>query len=447
MRRRRTVLAALAGLAGCGSRSESTQTATDRSPPPSQSATENESPTETESAAAAGVDAARAAVNAAADGAFERAHDQFAPAAGVSLDRLRRLWAGMTAQHGTFDRITATTVENQSAAVLNVACAMADTRWAFPFDENGTLTGVRLPTGYSPPAYADRAALTERSATVAGELPATLTLPAGDDSVPGVVLVHGSGPLDRDETVGPNRTFRDLAWGLASRGIAVLRYDKRTHAMDVPTSEQTLDSVTIADAVAAVERLGATDRIGRRIVVGHSLGAVATPRILARSGADAGALLAANARNILAVATEQVRHQLSVVGGLSESDERQLARVESAFDNVRAGEYPAGRLVVGRPAGWWRSLLAYDQVAAALDADQPLRLVQGDRDYQIPHETEFTRWQDALADRPRTSFRLFERLSHHFHPGTPPSLGAEYVFHDNVARVVVEDLAGWIRSV
>ena len=45
---------------------------------------------------------------------------------------------------------------------------------------------------------------------------------------PGVVLVHGSGPNDRDESIGPNKPFRDLAEGLASRGIAVLRYDKRT---------------------------------------------------------------------------------------------------------------------------------------------------------------------------------------------------------------------------
>ncbi len=46
-----------------------------------------------------------------------------------------------------------------------------------------------------------------------------------------MILVHGSGPNDRDETLGPNTPFRDLAHGLASRGIAVLRYDKRTFAL------------------------------------------------------------------------------------------------------------------------------------------------------------------------------------------------------------------------
>src|SRR2546423_637796 len=59
-------------------------------------------------------------------------------------------------------------------------------------------------------------------------LPGTLTLPKGDGPFPAVVLVHGSGPQDRDETIGPNKPFKDLAWGLATNGIAVLRYEKRT---------------------------------------------------------------------------------------------------------------------------------------------------------------------------------------------------------------------------
>ncbi len=84
---------------------------------------------------------------------------------------------------------------------------------------------------YAPPDYAVAGAYTEREVTVgSGEwaLPGTLTMPAGPGRFPAVVLVHGSGPNDRDETFGPNKTFKDLALGLASRGVAVLRYDKRT---------------------------------------------------------------------------------------------------------------------------------------------------------------------------------------------------------------------------
>ncbi|MDZ7606573.1 MAG: hypothetical protein U5K79_13515 [Cyclobacteriaceae bacterium] len=55
-----------------------------------------------------------------------------------------------------------------------------------------------------------------------------MTLPKGKNSFPIVLFVHGSGPNDRDETIGPNKPFRDIAYGLAEKGIASLRYDKRT---------------------------------------------------------------------------------------------------------------------------------------------------------------------------------------------------------------------------
>ena len=83
------------------------------------------------------------------------------------------------------------------------------------------------------PSYVDKSKFAEEQVTVGDPgwpLPGTLTRPKGINSAPLVILVHGSGPNDRDETLGPNTPFRDLAHGLASRGIAVLRYDKRTFA-------------------------------------------------------------------------------------------------------------------------------------------------------------------------------------------------------------------------
>ena len=92
-------------------------------------------------------------------------------------------------------------------------------------------SSVRPPRGaYTLPPYAIRHYAETGDDDWIGEwaLPATLTMPAGTGPLPAVVLVHGSGPDDRDETVGANKPFKDLAAGLASRGIAVLRYDKRT---------------------------------------------------------------------------------------------------------------------------------------------------------------------------------------------------------------------------
>ena len=84
--------------------------------------------------------------------------------------------------------------------------------------------------------------------------PVTLTLPVGKKKAPVVILVHGSGPQDRDETVGPNKPFRDLAWGLAERGIATVRYDKRTKEMAqcVQITNLTVYNEYITDVIIAV---------------------------------------------------------------------------------------------------------------------------------------------------------------------------------------------------
>ena len=114
------------------------------------------------------------------------------------------------------------------------------------------------------PPYADAAKFHSEAVTV-GEDPwklrGTLTIPNGSGPFPAVVLLAGSGPQDRDETIGPNHVFKDLAEGLSTRGIVVLRYDKRTYAyktLDPQTT--TVKEEVIDDGVAAVKLLRARPR-------------------------------------------------------------------------------------------------------------------------------------------------------------------------------------------
>ena len=91
----------------------------------------------------------------------------------------------------------------------------------------------------------------------AWKLGGTLLIPNGKPPFPALVLVHGPGPNDRDESVYSNKIFADLAEGLASRGIAVLRYDKRTkvYAAQMSEMDYTVEQETVEDALRAVALL------------------------------------------------------------------------------------------------------------------------------------------------------------------------------------------------
>ncbi|WP_279581903.1 alpha/beta hydrolase family protein [Fodinicola feengrottensis] len=94
----------------------------------------------------------------------------------------------------------------------------------------------------------------------AGEfaVPGTLSLPHRPGPLPAVVLLCGSGPLDRDETIGRNKPFKDLAWGLASRGVAVLRFDKVTYVHGAKLGKVrgfTATDEYVPAAVAAIQLL------------------------------------------------------------------------------------------------------------------------------------------------------------------------------------------------
>src|SRR6516225_5854040 len=174
-------------------------------------------------------------------------------------DKMEAVWKQVQQQVGPFQKQLRTRTEKTGKYdIVCVTCQFEkmplDVRVVFTRD--GQITGysirpVSKPSDFKPPPYARPEAFRESTVTVGSDewaLPGALALPVGAGPFPAVVLVHGSGPHDRDETIGPNKPFRDLAWGLASQGVAVLRYEKRTreHAAKMAARK---DEVTITDEV------------------------------------------------------------------------------------------------------------------------------------------------------------------------------------------------------
>jgi dienelactone hydrolase len=254
------------------------------------------------------------------------------------------------------------------------------------------------------------------------KLPATLTLPEGAGPFPVVVLVHGSGPHDRDETVGANAPFRDLAEGLAARGVATLRYVKRTRQYPERTPA-TVDEEVVQDAlnaIALVRKQGRIDPNGV-FVLGHSMGGYLAPRIAAADPGLRGIiLLAANARPIL----ELARQQLEYLGAPPET-----------LEKLRAAA----------PASYWAELEKYDPVAAAEKLAIPMLILQGERDYQVTMQ-DFALWKAALGARKNVTLKSYPKLNHLFLEGEGKSLPSEYAKPGHIPAYVLDDIASFVRG-
>ena len=337
-------------------------------------------------------------------------------------------------------------------------------RLRFVFDTQGRLSGVRVlpaepakpPDRSALPPYASPGTYSEREITAGAAgwpLPATLSRPTGPGPFPAVVLVHGSGPNDRDETVGGTKLFRDLAVGLASRGVVVLRYEKRTRVfaqkLASDPSTVTLGAEVIDDAAAAVTLLGKTPGVdpARLFVVGHSLGAMLLPRIAMAAPGLAGVTgLATGTRRLDRVILAQTEYLLRSGGLSGEALAKQLAPLQAEVAKVHrlvAGEIEGPVLGAGAP--YWKEILALDPPAEFARMTTPVLLLQGERDYQVTME-DLAALRKALAGKPNVSSKSYPRLNHLFVAGDGPSLPAEYQRGGFVDEAVVDDLAAFVRG-
>lgn len=336
------------------------------------------------------------------------------------------------------------------------------------FDAAGKVAGFYITkmestVPWALPPYAKAESYREEPARVdAGgwPLPATLSLPRREGRLPALVLVHGSGPNDRDETVGPNKVFGDLAAGLASRGIIVLRYEKRTKEYSARLVAERVaidaDSETIDDAVAALGLLSRDPRVdrGRIFLAGHSQGGMLGPRIAEKARAAgiplAGlVLLAPNARPLEDLIVDQVRYLSLLDGKVAPEEEKAIADLRQAAARVKglgpaAPAVAAADLPLGIPESWWLSVAGYDPVARARALGLPLLVIHGGRDYQATG-IEAELWKKGLAGLAGARCLVLPGLNHLLMKGSGPSSPAEYEGPgQHVDEGVVKEMAGFV---
>jgi len=381
-------------------------------------------------------------------------------------EKLKTLWDSLDKKVGPYKgqgRVICKKIQQYDAVFVQMKFATVLLDAKVVFNSEGQISGLWfLPfksDKYEPPKYVNVENFTEEKVKFGkGEwiLPGTLSIPKGKGPFPVVIMVHGSGPQDRDESVGYTKPFRDIAWGLASRGIAVLRYDKRTliyaQKMAANIDKLTAENVTIDDVVAAYDFLKNTKNINtkRIFVLGHSLGATLIPKIASRIPDAAGFILMAGAaRPLEDLIIEQLTYIYSLDGKISDEEKKNLDEVKKQVARVKdpnlSASTPKEELPLNITAGFWLSIRGFNPPMAAAKLKKPMLILQGERDYQVTMK-DFQMWKEQLSGDKNARLKSYPDLNHLFVTGKNKSAPSEYYLPGHVAKEVVKDIVGWIKS-
>ena len=371
--------------------------------------------------------------------------------AAVPEEKLRALWSVQLAPMGAFLSWTSAPGAPNQGLDLTLAALKfehGELRAAvYVNPQSGLVSGFFVKPASTPAtsaaAYVDSTKFQALDVTVGSDpfvLGGTLTVPRGRGPFPAAVLIHGSGPQDRDETVGANRVFKDLAEGLASRGVVVLRYEKRTKQYGATmTGVPNIEDEVMADAVAAVSVLRSRPEVDRNriFVVGHSLGALLAPEIGVRSAPVAGvALLAPPGRPPWEMVVAQLRYL--------DTPKEELAETERKVALLKTGKLGDEKLL-NVPQSYWQDWAARDGVAVAKKLARPVLILRGERDYQVAQE-DVENWKKGLSGVPNVEVVVLPGLNHLFIQGSGKPGPAEYDILGHVDSRVIEKLGSFMTA-
>jgi pimeloyl-ACP methyl ester carboxylesterase len=244
--------------------------------------------------------------------------------------------------------------------------------------------------------------------TSSGTIMGSLLLPAATEKMPVVLIIAGSGPTDRNgnNPMMKNESLRMLAQGLAVKGIASVRFDKRGIAASVSAGKSEADlrfDDYIQDAKAWIELLKKDTRFSKVIVVGHSEGSL-IGMIAASGKADGFVSIAGAGKSADRILKEQLATQPSVIKDAS------YRIIDSLVMGKTVSDVSPMLFSLFRPSvqPYMISWFNYNPVTEITKLSIPVLIVQGTYDLQIT-----TADADALATaKPTAKKAVIQKMNH-----------------------------------
>jgi hypothetical protein len=385
----------------------------------------------------------------------------------ISPDRLQGIWESLASVNGDLKEVGTTSylfIDTVHITTTKLKYKNGSVGLRLSFGLNWKLRGLFIVDAepmYNIPEYVNTFGFYEIKipfGPVGFEGEAILTVPIQQKKYPCIIIIGGSGPIDKDATIGPNRIYKDFSWGLANKGIATLRFDKRTKAYFGKIMKEhkngnyyNIEQEYLEDIKELVKKVSKKEAIdpNRIYLMGHSQGGGLMPLFLKQNKLVAGAIMAAGNYTTMPNLMQYQFDYLMPMQVKTKDDSALFDKLRMQAKNATKGNLPStfsnDSLPAMYPFSYWNYMNKIDFVKLAKNNKKPVLIIQGERDYQVPI-SEYKLWKDALVGHNNYMFTSFAKLNHLFMEGEGKSTPDEYSIRGNVPEYVIEEIAKWIKA-
>ena len=383
----------------------------------------------------------------------------------MDANQLEATWNSLIENYDSLQYINETIItEKDSFKITETKIDFVKKSFLFKLTINnkGEISGMyflNTKLKYTPPDYINTLSFVEIKLAVPTKnifSEGVLSLPKTQQNAPLVIIVGGSGGTDKDGTLGPNKPYKDIAWALAAKGIAVYRYDKRTaNPSNLKGIKNLNEFLLYEEYVEDLKNIVAYFSEDKRInpkqifIAGHSQGGFMLPYFAKACPKIKGVIsLAGNYSNVVDLMAYQFEYlkQFLPDSASKQAYDVMIKKAEYMKLNIPSTQINKDSMIPGLTMAYVKDMMdnGPEKLHAVLHK-KPALFIQGERDYQVPM-SEFELWKKAMQKSCCSTFISYPKLNHLLMEGEGISQPTEYNKPNNVPEYIVNEIATWVKK-